>query len=61
MTEADYLINLANLKGHSYGVTLCGKTVIYMLDALNCAPSEGAYVTEDNSRWRHATSIIVKQ
>ncbi len=40
---------------------LGGKTVLYMLDALNCAPSEDASVTEDNSRWRHATSIIVKQ
>ncbi len=25
VTEADYLINLANLKGHYYGLTLCGK------------------------------------
>lgn len=25
VTEADYLINLASLKGHSYGITLCGK------------------------------------
>lgn len=25
VTEADYLVNLANLKGHSYGFTLCGK------------------------------------
>lgn len=25
ITEADYLINLANLKGHSYGITMCGK------------------------------------
>ena len=25
VTEATYLINLANLKGHSYGITLCGK------------------------------------
>lgn len=25
VTEADYLINLANLKGHVYGVTLCAK------------------------------------
>lgn len=25
VTEADYLINLANLKGHDYGVTLCAK------------------------------------
>ncbi len=89
VTEAKYIINLANLKGHSYGITLCGKnhfgsfingnamrppeganlhqwltrdemgiyspltdlmanadlggkTVLYMLDALICAPSEGA-------------------
>ncbi len=25
VTEARYIINLANLKGHSYGITLCGK------------------------------------
>ncbi len=25
VTEADYLINLANLKGHVYGITLCAK------------------------------------
>ncbi|MCM1123588.1 MAG: DUF362 domain-containing protein, partial [Eubacterium sp.] len=25
VTESAYVINLANLKGHSYGVTLCGK------------------------------------
>lgn len=25
VTEADYLINLANLKGHNYGITLCAK------------------------------------
>ena len=25
LTEADRLINLASLKGHSYGITLCGK------------------------------------
>lgn len=99
--EAEYIINLANLKGHSYGITLCGKnhfgsfingnrmrppeganlhqwltrnemgiysplidlmanadlggkTVLYMLDALICAPSEGASITGDNSRWQQA-------
>lgn len=115
VTEADYLINLANLKGHSYGITLCGKnhfgsfingnamrppeganlhqwltksemgiysplvdlmanadlggkTVLYMLDALICAPGEGASVTEKNSRWQQApfdggytASILVSQ
>lgn len=25
VTEAEYLINLASLKGHCYGITLCGK------------------------------------
>lgn len=101
VTEADYLVNLANLKGHSYGITLCaknhfgsflngnemrppeganlhqwltaekmklyspltdlmanarlgGKTVLYMLDALICAPSEGAAITEQNSRWQQS-------
>ena len=101
VTEAEYVINLANLKGHSYGITLCGKnhfgsflngnvmrppeganlhqflsrkqmgiyspltdlmanenlggkTVLYMLDALICAPSEGASITGGNARWRQA-------
>ena len=115
VTEADYMINLANLKGHSYGITLCGKnhfgsfingnamrppeganlhqfltrnemdsyspltdlmaneqlgekTVLYMLDALICAASEGASVTEDSSRWQQApfdgnytSSVFVSQ
>lgn len=99
VTEADYVINLANLKGHSYGITLCGKnhfgsfingnamrppeganlhqwltknemgiysplvdlmvnwqygdkTVLYMLDALICAVSEGSSMTGDNTRWQ---------
>lgn len=101
VTEADYLINLANLKGHSYGITLSGKnhfgsfwngntlrppegaglhgflsrgkmgsysplidllatkqlgakTVLYMLDGLICAPSEGANITLANSQWQQA-------
>ncbi|MDE6863557.1 MAG: DUF362 domain-containing protein [Eubacterium sp.] len=99
VTNADYIINFANLKGHSYGVTMCGKnhfgsfingnamrppeganlhqwltknemgiyspivdlmanselggkTVLYMLDAIICAPSEGASITADNSKWQ---------
>lgn len=101
VTESKYVINLANLKGHSYGITLCGKnhfgsfingnvmrppeganlhqwltksemgiysplvdlmgnyqlgekTVLYMLDALICAPSEGASITKENSLWQQA-------
>lgn len=104
-----------NLKGHSYGITLCGKnhfgsfingnalrppeganlhqcltksemgiysplvdliansdlggkTVLYMLDAIICAPSEGASITEKNSKWKQApfddyytASIFVSQ
>lgn len=115
VTEATYVINLANLKGHSYGITLCGKnhfgsfingnalrppeganlhqwltksemgiysplvdlmsnsdlggkTVLYMLDAIICAPSEGASITEKNSKWKQApfndyytASIFVSQ
>lgn len=115
VTEADYMINLANLKGHSYGITLCGKnhfgsfingnamrppeganlhqwltrnemgiysplvdlmankhlggkTVLYMLDALICAATEGSSITGDNSKWRQETfnndytsSIFVSQ
>lgn len=99
VTEAKYVINLANLKGHSYGIALCGKnhfgsfingnamrppeganlhqwltrnemgiyspltdlmtnadlggkTVLYMLDALICAPSEGASITKENATWQ---------
>lgn len=115
VTEATYMINLANLKGHSYGMTLCGKnhygsyinsnrmrppvganlhgflagaemdeysplvdfmaneylggrTMLYMLDAIICAPSEGASITGENSRWQQApfngdytSSIFVSQ
>lgn len=115
VTEADYIINLANLKGHSYGITLCGKnhfgsfingnamrppeganlhqwltrsemgiysplvdlmanadlggkTVLYMLDALICAPSEGASITGENAKWqqtpfdgRFTASVFVSQ
>lgn len=115
VTEATYLINLANLKGHSYGITLCAKnhfgsfingnamrppeganlhgwltksemgiysplvdltanaelgdkTVLYMLDAIICAPSEGASITEKNSKWSqtpfndyYTSSIFVSQ
>ena len=98
LTQADHLINLASLKGHSYGVTLCGKnhfgsfyngdtfrppqtgglhrfvsspaigrysplvdfmadprvggkTVLYLLDALVCATSEGVDVTREAALW----------
>lgn len=115
VTQASYVINLANLKGHSYGITLCGKnhfgsfingnlmrppeganlhqwltrnemgiysplvdlmanadlggkTVLYMLDALICAPSEGASITAENSRWlqkpfngHYTASVFVSQ
>lgn len=115
VTQADYLINLANLKGHSYGITLCGKnhfgsfinnnalrppegaglhqfltssdmgvysplvdfmanqhvgrkTMLYMLDAFICAPSEGTSITRDNSIWQQApfnddftASVLVSQ
>jgi len=115
VTEAEYVINLANLKGHSYGITLCGKnhfgsfingnsmrppeganlhqfltinemgiyspltdlmanyqlggkTVLYMLDAIICATSEGASITGSNSKWQQApfnndytSSIFVSQ
>jgi len=101
ITEADYLINFAELKGHSYGITLTAKnhfgtlmnssrlrppeaagihryltqdrmnaytvlvdlmaneqlyekTVLYLLDAIICAPSEGASISGDNARWQQA-------
>lgn len=115
VTQAEYIINFANLKGHSYGITLCGKnhfgsfingnrmrppeganlhqwltqnemgiysplvdlmanahlggkTVLYMLDALICAPSEGASITGENARWQqepfqghYTASLLVSQ
>ena len=115
VTQAEYVINLANLKGHSYGVTLCGKnhfgsfingnamrppeganlhqwltrnemgiysplvdlmanaelggkTVLYMLDALICATSEGSTISAENSRWQqepfhghYTASVFVSQ
>ena len=33
---------------------LGGKTVLYMLDAIICAPSEGAFITGENSLWQQA-------
>ena len=101
VSEADYLIGLANLKGHSYGLTLSaknhfgslvnssrlrppeaagihrfvsgqvmgmytvlvdllanvhlgGKTVLWMLDGLVPATSEGASVTDEAARWEGA-------
>ena len=115
VTEAKYVINLANLKGHSYGIMLCGKnhfgsfmngnemrppeganlhqfltmdemgiysplvdlmanselggkTVLYMLDALICAPSEGDDITGSNAKWKqypfngdYTSSLFVSQ
>ena len=115
VTEAEYVINFANLKGHSYGITLCGKnhfgsfingnamrppeganlhqwltknemgiysplvdlmanyqlgekTVLYMLDALICATSEGSSITGENSKWQQSpfngdftSSVFVSQ
>ncbi|HIW77352.1 DUF362 domain-containing protein [Gordonibacter sp.] len=101
VSEATYLINLASLKGHSYGLTLCsknhfgslmnssrlrppeaagihryvsgqtmgsytvltdlfanhllgGKTMLWMLDALVVATSEGASVTREAALWESA-------
>lgn len=115
VTQAEYIINFANLKGHSYGITLCGKnhfgsfingnemrppeganlhqfltmdkmevysplvdlmanyelggkTVLYMLDALVCATSEGDDITGSSSKWKqspfngnYTSSIFVSQ
>ena len=33
---------------------LGGKTVLYMLDAIICAPSEGTSITGDNSHWQQS-------
>ena len=30
------------------------KTMLYMLDAVICAPSEGSSVTEENARWQQS-------
>lgn len=115
VTKAEYVINFANLKGHSYGITLCGKnhfgsfingnemrppeganlhqfltmdkmgvysplvdlmanyelgnkTILYMLDALICATSEGDDITGGNAKWKqspfnwdYTSSIFVSQ
>ncbi|MCM1122434.1 MAG: hypothetical protein NC416_07620, partial [Eubacterium sp.] len=44
------------------------KTVLYMLDALICAPSEGASITKENSLWQqspfdggYTSSVFVSQ
>ncbi len=43
VTEAKYIINLANLKGHNYGVTLCGKNHFgSFLNENAMRPPEGA-------------------
>lgn len=43
VTEADYMINLANLKGHSYGITLCGKNHFgSFINGNTMRPPEGA-------------------
>ena len=115
VTEASYMINLANLKGHSYGITLTaknhfgsfingdamrppeganlhqflttnkmntyspltdltankeygGKTLLYMLDGIIGAVSEGSSITKDNATWvskpfdnYYAASLLVSQ
>ncbi len=47
---------------------LGGKTVLYMLDAIICAPSEGAFITGKNAKWQqspfngnYTSSIFVSQ
>ncbi len=43
VTEAEYVINLANLKGHSYGITLCGKNHFgSFINGNEMYPPEGA-------------------
>ena len=101
VTDATYLINLADLKGHCWGISLCGKnhfgsimndnymnppvgadlhpfmlhkrmdhymphvdfmasqylgrkTILYMLDALLCAPSEESAITKRSASWQQA-------
>lgn len=101
VTEADYLVNFANLKGHVYGLTLTAKnhfgsilnanrmrapeavgihryltqnrmdaytvlvdlianhqlgkkTMLYLLDAVICAPGESVPITGENVRWQQA-------
>ncbi len=43
VTEAQYVMNLANLKGHSYGITLCGKNHFgSFINGNEMRPPEGA-------------------
>ncbi len=51
-----------------FDANLGGKTVLYMLDAFICAPSEGASITAENSKWQqtpfngdYTSSIFVSQ
>ena len=45
VTEATYLINLANLKGHCYGLTLCGKNHF------------GSFINDDRMRAPQAAGL----
>jgi len=61
VTEADYLINLANLKGHNYGITLCGKN--HFGSFINTwrmrAPQEAGLHGNVSQRKLNAYSVLV--
>jgi len=53
VTEAEYLINIASLKGHSYGITLCGKNhfgSIINTDRMRTPQAAGLHPYVSNSR-----------
>ena len=69
VTQAEYVINFANLKGHSYGITLCGKNHFgSFINGNEMRPPEGADISGSNARWKqspfhghYTSSIFVSQ
>lgn len=61
VTEADYLINLANLKGHNYGVTLCAKNHFgsFINDYRMRAPQQAGLHSNLTQRKMNVYSVLV--
>ena len=59
VTEAKYVINLANLKGHSYGITLCGKNHFgSFINGNRMRPPEGANLHQWLTRNEMAFTVL---
>lgn len=61
VTEADYLINLANLKGHNYGITLCAKNHFgsFINDYRMRAPQQAGLHSNLTQRKMNVYSVLV--